>query len=556
MSKRLKNYPDPVMVVNKYGADALRLYLINSPVVRAEPLKFKEEGVLQVVREVFLPWYNAFRFFSQNVHRWESATGSTFVPDSALAASSSNDLDVWIQASLTNLVQFVHQEMGAYRLYTVVPRLLGFLEELTNWYLRLNRGRLKGVTSNEDAHVALVVLYDVLMTMTQLMAPFTPFFTESLYQQLRKYEKNFGNTDPSVPVDAVGKSDSVHFLMLPSYDPNRLNPESERRMKVLQTAVELGRVARERRNLSLKTPVKDVIVISGDATTLDDLDKLKGYFLTEMNSWNLTLSTEEERWCAFNVVPNGSILGKRLGRKLKEVTTAVKQLSNAELLAFLKSGTIEVCGEVLNREELYVNREFVGDKTRYEAAVSGDGSLVVLIDTLQDESTLAQSHARELVNRVQKLRKKAGLQVGDSVEVYFEEKDGEQLLNAVKQNAELVQSSLQLLPVPAAHRPSHAVVIADEKTTIGPMEVHVYLTTPTLAFHHAALLKLTNNNEQLAKLVAQYVYTMEYSTAVNLPEVALVLNGEHYTLRKDVHYFANTTTMLRATDKANFKWLA
>lgn len=187
MSKRLKNYPDPVMVVNKYGADALRLYLINSPVVRAEPLKFKEvrsnwlpsrvvlfvallqwlisfvrlgqEGVLQVVREVFLPWYNAFRFFSQNVHRWESATGSTFAPDSALAASSTNDLDVWIQASLTNLVQFVHQEMGAYRLYTVVPRLLHFLEELTNWYLRLNRGRLKGSTSNEDARVSLVVRF-------------------------------------------------------------------------------------------------------------------------------------------------------------------------------------------------------------------------------------------------------------------------------------------------------------------------------------------------------------------------------------------------------------
>jgi hypothetical protein len=100
------------------------------------------------------------------------------------------------------------------------------------------------------------------------------------------------------------------------------------------------------------------------------------------------------------------------------------------------------------------------------------------------------------------------------------------------------------------------VVIADEKTTIGPAQVHVYLTTPALAFNHAALLTLTNNNEQLAKLVAQYVYTMEYSTAVNLPEVALVLNGEHYTLRKDVHYFANTATMLRATDKANFKWLA
>ena len=133
MSKRLSNYPDPTIVLTKYGADALRLYLINSPVVRADVLKFQEEGVSDVVRGVLLPWYNAFRFFIQCVERWEAAQGQTFKPDTAVATSSGNDVDVWVMAASLGLVKFVHEEMKAYRLYTVVPRLLEFIEELTNW---------------------------------------------------------------------------------------------------------------------------------------------------------------------------------------------------------------------------------------------------------------------------------------------------------------------------------------------------------------------------------------------------------------------------------------
>lgn len=179
MSKRLKNYPDPVEVINSYGADALRLYLINSPVVRAEVLKFTSDGVNDVVRGVLLPWYNAFRFFIQCVQRWEHITGTDFVPDVNKARASTNDVDVWILAATMGLVKFVHEEMKAYRLYTVVPRLLNFIEELTNWYVRLNRDRLKGSMGDLDAIQGMNVLYEVLMVMTQIMSPFTPFFAST-----------------------------------------------------------------------------------------------------------------------------------------------------------------------------------------------------------------------------------------------------------------------------------------------------------------------------------------------------------------------------------------
>eukprot|EP00605_Chrysophyceae_sp_TOSAG23-4_P001730 GSChrysophyteH1.ASY1.ANO1.1917.1 assembled CDS len=146
MSKSLKNYPDPLLVIDSNCADALRLYLINSPVVRAESLKFSENGVKEVVRGVLLPWYN---------------NNKGFVPDI---------------------------KMKAYRLYTVVPRLVTFIEELTNWYLRLNRDRIKGTSGDgQDQLYGLNVMFEVLMTMTQIMSPFTPFFAENMYQGLRRF---------------------------------------------------------------------------------------------------------------------------------------------------------------------------------------------------------------------------------------------------------------------------------------------------------------------------------------------------------------------------------
>jgi isoleucyl-tRNA synthetase len=142
MSKSLKNYPDPNNVLNKYGADALRLYLINSPVVRAEPLRFKEDGVFSVLKDLFLPWYNAYRFLVQNVRRVEEETGQAFNPY-APGQEAANVLDRWIASATSSLVTFVKNEMEAYRLYTVVPRLVSFIGQLTNVYVRYNRSRLK-----------------------------------------------------------------------------------------------------------------------------------------------------------------------------------------------------------------------------------------------------------------------------------------------------------------------------------------------------------------------------------------------------------------------------
>ena len=339
MSKRKKNYPDPTVVIDKYGADALRMYLVNSPVVRAESLKFKEEGVLGVVKEVFLPLYNAFRFFLQNIERWEGG-GRKFLPDADKVRATKNPTDIWIQAETQGLIKFVHDEMQAYRLYTVLPALVKFGTQLTNWYVRLNRDRLKGLEGEDqadaEAETGLQILYDVLMDVSTIMAPFTPYIAEFFYQHLRKFQPSYseaanggGTSNPVKP----GKSDSIHFLRLPEYDESRLNTKAVESMEALQSIVELGRNAREKRNLSLKFPVKTVVAVlrnPPEYVVAGITGPLKRYILSELNTWEFQVAPKEKEhdWVTLSMTPNFKVLGKKLGKKMKAVQQAVKSLSH------------------------------------------------------------------------------------------------------------------------------------------------------------------------------------------------------------------------------------
>lgn len=168
MSKSLKNYPDPNLVMEKFGADPLRLFLINSPVVRGDNLRFREEGVREVTSRVLAPWLNSFRFFLAQCTLLKKETGISFRYDPH-AAKSTNIMDRWILARCQSLIQLVHAEMEVYRLYNVVPRLLDLIDELTNWYIRINRRRLKGEGGTEDTVSALNSLYECLLTLCRTL---------------------------------------------------------------------------------------------------------------------------------------------------------------------------------------------------------------------------------------------------------------------------------------------------------------------------------------------------------------------------------------------------
>ena len=218
MSKSNPTYEPPEILINKFGADAIRLYLMNSPLLKAEELKFKEEGVENVVKDVFLPRYNVYRFLLQNINRWEEDNGKAFVFDESLFEGENkftNIMDRWIVASNQDLIKYVRTELDNYRLYTVVEKKVKFLEQLSNWYLKLNRKRLKGSEGSEDWFTALNILFKVLLNSMLLMAPYVPFIVETFYQNLRKCLK---------PGSAY-LDESIHFIQIPDFNEKLIDPE-------------------------------------------------------------------------------------------------------------------------------------------------------------------------------------------------------------------------------------------------------------------------------------------------------------------------------------------
>ncbi|WIA42068.1 hypothetical protein OEZ86_009348 [Tetradesmus obliquus] len=499
MSKRLKNYPDPTEVIDKYGADALRLYLINSPVVRAETLRFREEGVFGVVKDVFLPWYNAYRFLVQNVRRWELETGETFNPGTTLdaglealaaAADSSEQqaaggavLDRWIAAAVRSLTAYVRAEMEGYRLYTVVPRLVAFIDQLTNIYVRYNRKRLKGGKGRCDCLSALTTLFHVLLTVTKVMAPFTPFICETMYRNLRAglvaaQQQQQGGAAAAAAAEVP---ESVHWCDMPAVEQER---EGDGRIQAsvgrMQAVIEAGRVIREKHNRPLKQPLRRVVVVHPDPDFLADITgELAQYVTSELNVLALETCADPLAYAELSAVPDWQGLGKLLGKDMGKVAAAVKGLTMDDILAFEKSGSIELAGYTLAEGNIKVVRSFKppAGVAPGEVDAAGDGEVLVVLDLAQQDDLVEQGLARELVNRYQKLRKKAGLTVTDVVELYYTPAaaaaaaDGGSvpaLLTKIIEGQASYLSEAFGRPLQAlAAKPDSSVVIAQELQSIG-----------------------------------------------------------------------------------------
>lgn len=468
MSKSKKNYPDPLEVLDLYGADALRFYLINSPVVRAEPLKFRKEGVRDVVKDVLLPWFNSLRFLMQNVRACTLSSGEVVkIADATKYESHKNQMDVWIESALGSLTESVHTEMGACRLYTVVPKLLNFVDSLTDWYVRLNRPRLKGMATSEEQRAALGTLAHVLLSLSRLMGPFAPFFAEYTYQILK----------PLAPEEL--QMDSVHFLMLPEVKTATVDKTIEESIEHMKAAIELGRVGRDHREIALKQPLKEASIIHRDQKILDAIKSLEGYVLSELNVKSLKYSTDESEFVLLKADADGRVLGKKLGKSFKKVHAAVRNLSPAEVLLLEEKGELEIEGHVLTSTEVKISRELRADVKsggELQAESSATGLLVVL-NTVRDDDLIQEGLAREMINRIQKLRKKVHLRLEDKIDIFVDTTD-EGLKTVLKEKADVFRDALHgSVPLNEKDRPTEGEVIVNEDVeAIGDALLKICLT--------------------------------------------------------------------------------
>ena len=398
MSKRLKNYPDPNLMLDTYGADAIRLYMIYSPVVRAESLKFSERGVRQLMRDLLIPWWNAYSFFVTY------ANVDGFSEAKVLFPTSKNVLDRWIVSSMETLVHDVTAAMDAYDLQKSVRPFVRFVEDLTNWYIRRSRRRFWKSQNDADKLDAYRTLRYVLVQLSKVAAPFTPFIAEEIYRNLK------GEDDP----------ESVHLCDFPTANAAARDLDLERRMADVQTVVELGRRLRADNDLKVRQPLAAIRIAGGDVKGLEDLIE------DELNIKSVSIIADETELCEVSYKANFKTLGPKCGPRMKAVAAAI---AGGAVRSF--PATVE--GVEVSADDVAVLR-----RPKAGLVVAASGVVVVGIETALTPELILEGDAREFVSHVQAMRKEADFEVTQRIALAVETDDA--MKKALEIHAEYVKN--------------------------------------------------------------------------------------------------------------------
>jgi isoleucyl-tRNA synthetase len=435
MSKRLKNYPDPAHILDTYGADALRLYMVNSPIVRAEDLCFSETGVVHSLRHLLIPWWNAYSFFVTyaNIDGW-TPPPSGAEPD---AVASPNLLDRWVLSDLDRVTGEVVAAMDAYDLQQAVRPLVQFIDDLTNWYIRRSRRRFWKSTDDADKAAAYATLHTVLLRLCRLAAPFVPFISEEIYRNLRT---------PLMP-------HSVHLADYPLPGALPRDAALERRMALVMSAVSLARQLRADRNLKVRQPLAVLHVVSRDAAALDLVRPLAPVIAEELNVKTVSFAADESALADISAKANFKTLGPKLGPRVKQAVPLVAKLPPETLAGLLAGKPAEILLDgqpfPLEPADILVQRT-----PKPGLAVASGETLLVALDTTLTPELLREGLARELVNRIQNLRKESGLDVADRIALRIEA--AAPLLDAVAAHQTLLASETLATAIETAPLPPDA----------------------------------------------------------------------------------------------------
>ncbi len=413
MSKRLKNYPDPMYIMDTYGADAMRLYLLSSAVVRGEDMRFSEEqgvkiidgkevqtppGVRDTMRSVLLPLWNAYSFFVTYalVDKWQPS-------EDALPDKLANPLDQWIVSRLEGMVEDVRASMDAYELQPAATRFTEFIDQLTNWYIRRSRRRFWKSLNDGDKAQAYATLYHVLITFARTAAPFIPFITESIYRNLRT---------PNMP-------ESVHLCDFPEALVKYRNEQLDRRMARAMTAVSLGRYLRSQAQLRTRQPLRAVYLVSLNEQARQDLAVMQDVISEELNVRQVIIQADEEELVHLSAKANYKKLGRQLGKQMKAAAGAIEKLDDKSIHLLREGGSCTI--ELDDAQTVDITIEDIDIRREEKAglAVANEGDITVALDTALDPQLEREGLAREVVHVIQQLRKDADFDVSDRIVVHY-----------------------------------------------------------------------------------------------------------------------------------------
>jgi isoleucyl-tRNA synthetase len=398
MSKRKGNAVDPFGAIEKYGSDPLRWYMITN----ASPwdnLKFDPEGVEEVRRKFFGTLYNTYSFFALYANV-DGFTGA----EPEVPLSKRPEIDRWIISLLNSLIQQVEENYNTYEPTQAGRLIQDFVSDnLSNWYVRLNRKRFWGGGLTEDKLAAYQTLYTCLETVARLMAPIAPFYADKLYTDLNA---------------ASGRDTvvSVHLAKFPVSDPTLIDAALERKMQLAQTVSSMVLALRKQARIIVRQPLQTLMFPAVDAEQQADIEAMKELILTEVNVKELKIADAEAHVLVKRVKPNFRELGKRYGKLMKALAALLTELPQEEIATLEQTGTLrlEVEGqpvEVQASDVEIISEDMPG------WLVANEGRVTVALDITVTDALKCEGTARELVKRIQNLRKSSGLEITDRIRV-------------------------------------------------------------------------------------------------------------------------------------------
>jgi isoleucyl-tRNA synthetase len=391
MSKSARNYTDPVEVIDTYGADAMRLFLVDSAVLKAEDLRYSDAGVKEVVKNVIIPLWNAYSFFVT----YANIDGVTVDEP---PARPENSLDRWILSEAERMVGEVSAQMEGYDLQRAVDAFIAFIDLLNNWYIRRSRRRFWRSGDDADKRQAYQTLHTALMKLILVACPFIPFITDEIYSNIRT---------PSMP-------ESIHLCDYPVADEARRDRDLERRMKATVKAVSMGRSLRTEYSLKTRQPLAALHIVTRDAAERTLLGEMEELIREELNVKSVVFRENEEELVEYKAKANFRVLGKSLGKDMKAAAARIEALPTSEIRKLLDGAAVSI--DIDGRSiALPPDGVEVVRTEKEKLHVINDGSLTVALDTELTPSLIQEGIVRDLIRGIQNLRKEKGLAVTDRI---------------------------------------------------------------------------------------------------------------------------------------------
>ena len=441
MSKSERNFTDPMEIINKYGADALRFALIDSTLVKADDLKFSDEIVKDVLKSLMIPLWNAYSFFVTyaNIDGYE--------PSATKYSSLSNSLDRWIISDLNRLVKTVTDAMDSYDIQAACSALTSFIDDLNNWYIRRSRRRFWKSENDGDKKEAYDTLYRVLITFVKIAAPFVPFITDSIYLNLR--------TD-DMP-------ESVHLCDFPVYAEEERDEKLEKEMSLTIKTIAMGRALRSSSNIKIRQPLSEFLIVDRSEEDRKILEDNSSIIAEELNVKKVTIRSDESSIVTYSAKANFKVLGSKLGKNMKEVAAEIQELSSADISSILDGKEYVIkysAGEIgLTEGDLVIQRA-----EKEHVKVLNEGAITVGYDTEITEALLLEGIARDLVRFVQTARKEKDFEVADHINLTLW--GGENLCKAVDAFSSYIKEETLADSLTVAENDGDSTEIGDENVTV------------------------------------------------------------------------------------------